>query len=284
MNYGNRFRLSRSDRKSFAILLVIITIIVGGYWLYLEKRDARLPMNRPSEAASREDVQGDSTKEEEIQLFPFDPNTTDSATFVKLGLQSWQARNALQYRRKGGVWRSAKHFSQLYGLEKEEFERLKPYIRIQLPESSKPQPKTKAARPPHTEKLPEGATLSLNHCDTTQLKMIPGIGSYYAGKICRYRERLGGFTSLDQLAEVEGLPEDIERWFTLEARPEPRRIRLNHASFKELVRHPYLNYEQVKVIVQHIHDYGRIGSWQELQFYEEFSQKDFDRLAPYFVF
>lgn len=37
-----------------------------------------------------------------VSLFPFNPNTADSAAFHRLGLPEWMARNILHYRGKGG--------------------------------------------------------------------------------------------------------------------------------------------------------------------------------------
>lgn len=227
-------------------------------------------------------------------LFPFDPNHDDSATLRKVGFTEWQVENLMKYRRRGGKWRSADDFSRLYGLSEADFRRLRPYIRI-APEDRRPEwlsrsedyygtPKGERPQYEKVDKLAEGSTLPLNHADTTALKRIPGIGSYYAGKIVRYRERLGGFVSVSQINEVEGLPPGVSRWFTVEASPEVRRVNLNKASFKELVRHPYLSYEQTKVIVNHVRMYGPLRSWKDLRLYKEFTDDDFSRLAPYFVF
>jgi len=43
------------------------------------------------------------------------------------------------------------------------------------------------------------------------LQIVPGIGVGLGGRIIKYRERLGGFHSIHQLAEIYGLkPETIE--------------------------------------------------------------------------
>lgn len=126
--------------------------------------------------------------------------------------------------------------------------------------------------------------IDLNACDTAQLKAVPGIGSYYAGKICRYRERLGGFLSVEQIKEVEGLPPGVERWFSVGSQPTVRKLRVNRASFKELVHHPYVSAEQAKAIRNYVHHYGRIDSWRDLKFLDEFTEADVRRLAPYVAF
>ena len=42
------------------------------------------------------------TVKQEVKLFPFDPNTLDSAGFVLLGIKPHIASNILKYRKKGG--------------------------------------------------------------------------------------------------------------------------------------------------------------------------------------
>ncbi len=228
------------------------------------------------------------------ELFPFDPNHADSATLRKLGLSEWQTFNMMKYRRRGGRWRSPDDFKRLYGLSNSDFMRLRPYIRIAEADRRKPfvafdehpygQPKGEKPAYEHQEKLPEGATLDLNSADTTMLKQVPGIGSYYARKIVSYRERLGGFISTSQISEIDGLPAGVSRWFTLEHKTNVKKLRINHADFKELVRHPYLSYEQTKAIANHVRQYGPIHSLQELRLYREFSSADLERLAPYLRF
>ncbi len=225
--------------------------------------------------------------------FPFDPNHDDSLTLAALGLKRWQVSNILKYRRKGGVWRSPEHFAKLYGLSQRDYELLRPYIRIapedrggRRMESDWPAGVPRGERPvfEQIEKLKKGEQLPLNEADSTALKRIPGIGSYYARKIVNYRDRMGGFVSVSQIDEIEGLPPGMSQWFRLEGKPEVRRIRINHATFKKLVRHPYLSYEQTKDIVNHIRHYGPLRSWQDLSLYKEFAPSDFHRLAPYFRF
>lgn len=43
--------------------------------------------------------------------------------------------------------------------------------------------------------------LDLNHCDTTELQYIRGIGHFTAVQIIRYREQLGGYCSPEQLKD-----------------------------------------------------------------------------------
>lgn len=292
--------LSRADRigatvLSFIALVALLVLCVfvfdKGPTPYEVSTEEQRAMSVFGERMRREDsVQrrkafaAKEVDEPMVETFVFDPNTADYNTFLRLGLRPWQAKNALKYRAKGGRWRKADDFARLYGLTKADFLRLRPYIVIKeevLAASLTGQKDTlRYARVP---KLAEGQTIALNASDTTALKLIPGVGSYTATKIVRYRERLGGFVSKSQLNDIPDLSPDIHRWFHFDA-TDIRRIPINTATFKDLVRHPYLSYEQVKAIVTHIRHYGALRSWNDLRYNTLFKESDFQRLLPYFEF
>ena len=120
---------------------------------------------------------------------------------MRLGLQPWQVRNIYKYRAHGGIYRQKEDFARLYGLTVKQYRELEPYIRISsdyLPAS------TLVGKHQQTErdtlrypiKLKEDEHVILNTADTTQLKKVPGIGSYYASEIIRHGQRLGGFVKI----------------------------------------------------------------------------------------
>ena len=137
-----------------------------------------------------------------------------------------------------------------------------------------------------TEKFPVGTIVELNQADTLTLKKIPGIGSTFARRIVGYRELLGGFYTVEQLAEVYGIDEErynsLSPWFkvdTTRIRPLP----VNQLSYKELLRHPYLNTSQVRQL-DRLRRKAPLQSWNDFILLEEFSTVDYQRLRPYLSF
>lgn len=61
---------------------------------------------------------------------PFDPNTADSATLVAVGFSSFQARNILKYRAKGGRYHSKEEVKKVYSLTVNQWHHIEPLIRI----------------------------------------------------------------------------------------------------------------------------------------------------------
>lgn len=50
--------------------------------------------------------------------------------------------------------------------------------------------------------------VELNSADTTELKRLKGIGSVLSARIVKYRKKLGGFTSVEQIRNVYGLSDE----------------------------------------------------------------------------
>ena len=107
--------------------------------------------------------------------------------------------------------------------------------------------------------------VDINSADTTMLISLPCIGSYFARNIVSYREKLGGFIELDQLLEIYAFDsvrlEKIKSHLIIDS-IETRKVRINHDDFKTILRHPYIEYEDVKKIVNYRESKGMIKNWE----------------------
>lgn len=224
-------------------------------------------------------------------LVPFEPNLADSIEFIRLGLPPFMAHNILKYRQAGGKFRTADDFSRIYGLSEEQFHTLKPYIYISEAFQRKQDTVKHAVRQDVSAekdtllyyKYPEGTLVDVNAADTTELKKIPGIGSGIARTIVAYRNRLGGFYKVEQLRELKYVDEEMMKWFKLEE-ASIRQIPVNRSGLDRLRAHPYINFYQAKVIIEHRRKNGALKSLSQLSLYEEFTEKDLERLSHYLVF
>ena len=102
-------------------------------------------------------------------------------------------------------------------------------------------------------KLKAGEHIVLNTADTTQLKTVPGIGSYFAWKVVQYGQRLGGYVSVDQLDEIENFPLDAKDYLVVE-NAQPHKLNVNTLSLNDLKKHPYINFYMARAIT----DYRRL--------------------------
>lgn len=143
---------------------------------------------------------------------------------------------------------------------------------------------------PRQEKLKDSEYIFLNETDTAQWKKVPGIGSAYASRIVKYNKLLGGFTSIHQLREVYGVDDELFDNISLYVKEEDNiinkceKLEVNKLEFKEIVAHPYIDYEQTIAIVNLRRRIGNISSINELAMLDEFTPEDIKRISHYLQF
>lgn len=224
-----------------------------------------------------------------IRMQVFDPNTVDSITLLHLGFKPWQAKNMLKYRAKGGKYRKKEDLKKLYGMTDSMYLALTPYIYI------KDSIVVDSARidSVHMDSLPKwnstkkDTILNLRTADTTELKLIRGIGSYRAKMIVRYREQLGGYARVEQIMEARGMDkviaDSILPHFYIDS-VVVNKIPINHIRPEVLQRHPYLNFEQAKAIYEYRRKHIRIKSAEELKKIKGLSPTDIEKILIYLDF
>ena len=126
----------------------------------------------------------------------------------------------------------------------------------------------------------KGEHIAVNAADTTALKTIPGIGSYYARQTVRYREQLGGFVNKKQLLEIENFPEEALSYINIDSE-NVRKLKVNQMTLAQLRRHPYINYYQARAITDYRRLHGVIHNIRELRLMKEFTEFDLNRIEPY---
>lgn len=232
-----------------------------------------------------------------IRLQVFDPNTADSSTLVHLGFKPWQAKNLLKYRAKGGRYRRPEDLKRLYGMTDSMYQTLQPYIQIVRTEvdslrmdsmgrDSLWRDTTRYDSMPKWQHVKKDTILNLRTADTTELKMIRGVGSYRAKQIVRYRDALGGFVRVEQLREVEGMElvaDSVMKHFVLDS-ANVKQLNVNSMGVRQLSRHPYLRFEDAKAIYELRRRKIKLDSIEQLYELETMSDETIKKVAPYLNF
>ena len=138
----------------------------------------------------------------------------------------------------------------------------------------------------YTKRVKKDTILDLNHCDTTELQFIRGIGPHTAIRIVNYREQLGGFYSTDQLTDEPLAAYHLDtllHHFTADP-ADVRTLNINTCSTDALQRHPYLRYHQAKAIYTLRRQRIRLHTIDELSDLPELTEQDLARLTPYLRF
>ena len=138
----------------------------------------------------------------------------------------------------------------------------------------------------YPRRIKKDTIIDLNHCDTTDLLLLRGIGTYTARQIIRYREQLGGYYSPSQLKDEPFAKchlDSLLASFIVDTAA-IQRININTCSAERLQRHPYLRYYQAKAIYDFRRKNVRLRSLEELRSVSELTDTDLLRLAPYLSF
>ena len=123
--------------------------------------------------------------------------------------------------------------------------------------------KAVANREKERRTIPKKKILEINTTDSLGFLDLYGIGPVFSGRIVKYRKLLGGYSQCDQLLEIYGMDSSRYIGFKANIRVDSshlQKLDINTSSFKELLRHPYLDYEAVKKVVGYRDRHGPLDS------------------------
>lgn len=225
----------------------------------------------------------------ERELFYFDPNTLSKEGWQKLGLRDKTIQTIQNYLSKGGHFKKPEDLQRVYGLHKDEYERLVPYVKIEPGikenestrfEENKSFPETKS----DFRKTSRHNPIDINSADTTAFISLPGIGSKLATRIINFRDKLGGFHTIEQVKETFGLPDStfqkIKPYLVLKNN-DVKKININTATVDELKIHPYIRYNIANVIVAYRNQHGSFSTMEDIQKIMLITDEVYQKIIPY---
>lgn len=287
---------SKGDRRAIVALGCIVVFAIGVLMVVDAWKE------KEGNVKTGEKVAVDVEEKEErgeVVMRMFDPNTVDSLTLIGFGLKPWKVKNFLHYRASGRVFRSAEDLGNTYGWTAEDVERVRGYVRVgkeyekgkrlfggteklQPKREEREEWKRKEEKTEHaSNKFHTLTKVDINTADTATLRRIPGVGAKISEAIVRYRERLGGFYSVEQLREMKIVSPELLEWMEVSSSSNIQKINLNKSSFQALNSHPYISYDQTKALLQYIRLYGKVKDEQALLETGIFTQEEVERLKPY---
>lgn len=314
------FSLSKKERIAFVVLLIAIAGIavlpfikrqsaaagntpVDTAWmaqaslLLKNDRDSRVAVGTGDNDADVQNYQQDyesvgSAGKTQGVLFQFDPNTLEADGFKKLGLRDKTIRTLLNYRNKGGKFRKPDDLAKIYGLRQEEFQRLQPYISIAVPQNRNTSSKytnssdyrenfsAREIEPKPKYKL---KVIEINSADAIAYESLYGIGAKLAARILNFREKLGGFYSVDQVGETYGVPDSTFQKIKAQLQVNAeliKKMNINTAGFDELNNHPYINSKTAYQILKFRKEKGSFSTIDEIRNLVQ-PNDEFDRIGRY---
>jgi len=235
-----------------------------------------LPLNKPLTERS-----GESS----AKPFYFDPNTLPFDGWKKLGIRDKTISTIQNYLRKGGHFYKAEDLSKIFGIHPDEYVRIEPYIRIAT--TTRVQLQTSEiieSKKEFVSDKPKYTVVDINTADTSAFVALPGIGNKLASRIVNFREKLGGFYSIDQIGETYGLPDStfkkIKPFLKLETNV-VKRFNVNTATKDEMKTHPYIKWNLASAIVEYRNQHGNFSSLDDIKKISLITAEVFDKVKFY---
>jgi competence protein ComEA len=230
-----------------------------------------------------------SEKRNLLSLVKFDPNTIEKEELEKMGLPVKVMNNLLKYRSKGGKFYKPEDVKRIYGLNPDLYEKLSDYIQIAKQREAEKVRYEYAEKQVEQEEKHEVPAMKImvNTASQTDWKSLNGIGEVLSERIIKYRTALGGFTNLDQIQEVYGIQAELYASLLpklLLDSISTEKIDINTISFKELIKHPYADYEMTRLILNYRQQHGLIRHREDLMNIYMLDSVKMNSILPYLHF
>lgn len=214
------------------------------------------------------------------ELFSFDPNTLSADGWKRLGIRENTIRTIQNYISKGGRFREPGDMAKIWGLRDAEIKRLMPYVTISKPAyQSENKPFKK-----ENDRSPELQPFDINKADSSAFIALPGIGNKLASRIIAFRDKLGGFYRVEQIAETYALPDSTFqkiKKYLLVNHPVLKQFNINTATVDELKTHPYIRYNLAGALVAYRNSHGRFASVSDIKKIMSVTDELYEKLVPY---
>jgi competence protein ComEA len=265
------FNLTKKERKASMLFLIFISILFASKYFFstnkstsvhvqevsVEKTSAstaRIVKSRISSEKSVKSNRRRNIKKGIVVTSLFDPNDLTAEEWGAFGMSAKQSNSICKFIRSKGGLVNSEELMDVYVLSKEDKETLVKWSNIKKGD--------------------------LNTWTKTDFERIRGIGEVLSIRVIKFRDKLGGFYSSNQLNEIYGLDstviEEINKRVVL---GRVATLAINKLSYSELLSHPYIGKVEAKHIIR---ERTITPFYKESQLFEVFSSEDdVNRLIPY---
>jgi len=267
------FNLTKKERKASMFFLVFISILFASKYLIPADKSTSLVVKE----TSVEQVSDGTVKLETSRIGSgkrvkttrkikrkvrrglvvasfFDPNELTAEQWRGFGMSDKQSTSICKFIKSKGGLASSDELMDIYVLPKEDKELLVKWSEIKKGD--------------------------INTWSKNDFERIRGVGNVLSTRIIKFRDKLGGFYSLNQLREVYGLDtlviKEIKKRVVIGG---VSTLDINQASYSELLSHPYIGKLEAKHIIR---ERTITPFYKQSQLFEVFSSEDdVNRLIPY---
>ncbi|WP_165732790.1 helix-hairpin-helix domain-containing protein [Polaribacter sp. 20A6] len=288
----SHFWYHKSQRNGifFLILLILIvqSVIVFGNFSSDDKTD----LNSKQVLAFHQQIDRLRTIEIENRkpkIYPFNPNYITDNKGEQLGMSIKEIDRLLAFRKTNKFVNSKSEFQRVTQISDSLLDKIAPYFKFPdwvVKQKSKTSFQSKN-QTYYKRKEKKVSTTDINKATAQDFRTISGIGAAFSERIVNYRTKLQGFSIEDQLKEVWGLEKEVANKvlskFKIVQVPIISKINVNTATFKEVLKNPYIDYTLCKNIFEYRDEVAELQNISELKNIIDFPLDKYDRIVLYLM-
>jgi len=292
------FYFSRKEKNGVVLILILNLLMYSWpdvYGYFSNRKDVAIQIEKLPEAGNEYQTESEQSiakdksagynntiiENHKTDYFEFDPNTCTKEQWMQLGVKEKTAETIIKYISKGGKFKVPEDLKKIWGLSPTQVNNLMPFVKM----ISKPKIEKEKNTNAHFAKTISNKIIDVNTADSSMLEWLPGIGPALAGRIIKYRNKLGGFYKHEQLKEVWGLPDSVFQKIKEKVviADNVKKINVNTADFLMLKSHPYIGYKLANAIINYRNQHGSFKSLDDIQKIILIDEKTFNRLSHYLI-
>lgn len=270
------FKLNKQQRNGVFAFLIIIVFIQVCYYYFPEPSATTYLKDEAIQALNVKIDSLKKVKQLKAKSKRFNPNFLTDEQGYLLGMSIDEIDRLFAYRKKNKWVHSSSEFQQVTQISDSLATELSPLFRF-------PQKRRDSYINHRKEGVKEKR--DINRASPKDFEKVKGVGKTLSQRIIKYRNLLGGFSTMDQLGEVWGLSAEtiarIKEDYSIKTLPAIERLNVNTASFKEVLSIVYLNYNTTKMLFKYRDSVGEIKDLEEIKKIPEFPIDKYDRIALY---
>lgn len=290
----------KTRRGAFSLLFIFFIVAISPriYQLIFTSNEETVLTYQPIKEASPDNSNASltdpSTKKEQknIRQFPkdkSDPNTFTKSEWEAIGLSEKQAETVLNFKKSIGGFKSFKDLEKVYVFNDQIISALKQNIAFDK-KSNNTDAVIKDSVTNENQDFKDlnedgKTTFEINTATKEDLLTIKGIGPFFAEKIIEQRQAIGGFVELKQLLSIYNFDEDklseIKPYLTVD-KNNVSKLDLNLVTVNQLKKHPEINWDTAKSIVDLRTELGAFTSLDQLLLSVYIDSKKYRQIVPYF--
>ncbi|QXP64676.1 helix-hairpin-helix domain-containing protein [Polaribacter sp. HaHaR_3_91] len=288
----SHFWYHKSQRNGIFFLILLILIIQSVIVFGNFSSDDKIDLNSKQVLAFHQQI--DSIRTIEIEnrkpkIYPFNPNYITDSKGEQLGMSIEEIDRLLAFRKTNKFVNSKSEFQRVTQISDSLLHKIAPYFKFPnwvVKQNSSPSSSgRKQIYYKKNEKIV--STTDINKATAQDFRTVSGVGAAFSERIINYRTKLQGFSIEDQLKEVWGLDVEVANKvlskFKIVDKPIINKINVNTASFKALLKNPYIDYSLCKKIFEYRDEVAELQNISELKNIIDFPLDKYDRIVLYLM-